>query len=326
MPISFQHTHRMLNVGCGQRYHPSWTNLDLIHSDSSVLQHDLLTGLPFDDNHFDVVYHSHVLEHLSSEDGAAMIRECFRVLKPGGIMRVVVPDLEQIARLYLQQHDRACQGDEQAKANYDWMKLELLDQMVRQRSGGAMAHFITGKPITNPEFVLSRLGCEFEVCVAGHDLGRTVREGRSREGEGGSTSQVSAVGQWWYRLRKKLAIRTVRILMGRKMRKAFEEVIFRSQGEVHRWMYDRYSLQQLCTQCGFVEPQVCTAFDSQIENFAEYELDSKGGLVRKPDSLFFECGKLGARVQDSCGQGQKEDGELDSSKSGRKELELLAQV
>ncbi len=55
---------------------------------------DLVKGIPANENTLDVVYHSHLLEHLSYKEGIAFVAACYRVLKPGGIMRVLVPDLE----------------------------------------------------------------------------------------------------------------------------------------------------------------------------------------------------------------------------------------
>jgi SAM-dependent methyltransferase len=283
---------KMLNVGCGRCYHDAWVNLDLNHSDTAVLQHDLIKGLPFKDNHFDAVYHSHVLEHLAPDEGAAMIRECYRVLKPNGILRVVVPDLEQIARLYLQQHELACQGDKVAMANYDWMKLELIDQMVRRRSGGRMGQFITSPVISNPEFVLSRLGSEFNLCLAAVRQEQASQAGTSRV----QNQRNQARSYWLSRIKKRgqqlhqlWVLKFIGLMLGKKMRQACEEGIFRSQGEVHRWMYDRHSLNQLCLQCGFVNCTLQSAFDSQIQSFNDYQLDEIDGRVRKPDSLFFEC-------------------------------------
>ncbi len=54
-------------------------------------------GIPFPDRSFDVVYHSHVLEHLSKSEASKFLKECSRVLRPQGVLRVVVPDLEEIA-------------------------------------------------------------------------------------------------------------------------------------------------------------------------------------------------------------------------------------
>lgn len=284
---------KMLNIGCGRCYHPDWVNLDLNHSDPSVLQHDISQGIPFADNHFDCVYHSHVLEHLTPDDGMAFIRECLRVLRPGGILRIVVPDLEQIARLYLQQHELACQGDERAIANYDWMKLELIDQMVRRNSGGRMGQFITSPMISNPDFVISRLGNEFDQCLSAsrpvsslHQLSPQLKTVSRR-----LRQRFAGLKKLSFKARFKLALRISRILLGRKMERAFEEGAFRSEGEIHRWMYDLHSLNQLCRQCGFEECSSRTAFESQIERFDQFQLDSVNGKVRKPDSLFFECRK-----------------------------------
>jgi hypothetical protein len=76
------------------------------------------------------------------------------VLKPGGIIRIAVPDLEVIIRLYLEKLEN---GNE---ADYDWMMLELYDQEVRNRSGGEMLNYFKQDEIPNLDFVLSRIGFE----------------------------------------------------------------------------------------------------------------------------------------------------------------------
>ena len=55
---------KYLNVGCGSRFHSEWINLDSRPSHPDIQFHDLREGIPFTDNSFEVVYHSHVLEHL----------------------------------------------------------------------------------------------------------------------------------------------------------------------------------------------------------------------------------------------------------------------
>ena len=92
----------MLNLGCGKTFHRDWVNVDFISSGPEVISHDLTQGIPFSSETFDVVYHSHVLEHFTALQGDFFIKECFRVLKPGGILRIAVPDLETIVRNYLQ--------------------------------------------------------------------------------------------------------------------------------------------------------------------------------------------------------------------------------
>ena len=51
-----------LNLGCGDRYHPDWTNINFTSTGGGVIAHNLKQGIPFPDESFDVVYHSHVLE------------------------------------------------------------------------------------------------------------------------------------------------------------------------------------------------------------------------------------------------------------------------
>ena len=68
---------------------------------------------------------------------------------------------------------------------------------------------------------------------------------------------------------------------------------FRSEGEVHQWMYDRYSLTIILRSLGFNEIQIIGAFDSYIKDWESFNLDGKNGIVRKPDSLFIEARKIG---------------------------------
>ena len=273
-------TSRLLNVGCGRRYDRRWVNLDLSSRDASVVQYDINKGIPFADGSFDAVYHSHVLEHLKPDQGERLLQECFRVLAPGGVLRIVVPDLETIARLYLQKHEQAWSGDEDAAVDYNWMKMELLDQLVRDQSGGRMGPYMASSAIENSDFVRQRVGDEFSVCRATTKI-ETVRK----------PSLMLRFRTVTRAFRERWARRCVRWLLGRKKAAALREGLFRGQGEIHRWMYDRYSLRQLCSQFGFADFKVCTAFQSGIEDYVQYHLDADQEAIRKPDSLFIECVK-----------------------------------
>lgn len=105
-----------LNLGCGMTVVEGWINVDYslgarltqlpvlgwlakklglfnVQWDSRIKLHDLRKTLPWQDASVDVVYSSHTLEHMSREDGRSLLIECLRVLKPGGLLRIVVPDL-----------------------------------------------------------------------------------------------------------------------------------------------------------------------------------------------------------------------------------------
>jgi len=67
---------------------------------SGISRLDITKPLPFLDGSFDSVYSSHTLEHLYLSQTQALLRECFRVLRPGGVARMLVPDLRAICEEY----------------------------------------------------------------------------------------------------------------------------------------------------------------------------------------------------------------------------------
>lgn len=99
--------------------------------DPDTVLWDLSKGVPYADQTFDVVYHSHVLEHIDREYAAGFMAECHRVLRPGGLLRVVVPDLEQMARRYLSALDSS-ETQETLRLHCEATD-EIFDQMVRRR-------------------------------------------------------------------------------------------------------------------------------------------------------------------------------------------------
>jgi len=278
----------MLNLGCGEKFHKKWVNIDFASHHENVIAHNLLKGIPFDENVFDVVYHSHVLEHFARGDGKAFITECYRVLKPGGILRVAVPDLEQIVKNYLQCLDGALVGDKESTYNYEWIMLELYDQTVRNQSGGEMAKFFYKENIENEEFVFSRIGQE----------GKQIRDKFLNARIKSTISEDSIKDeQAKNRLSKfKFYISRLKNLLSRKDRKKADNTNlyaeigrFRLGGEIHQWMYDRYSLGKLLDDTGFANIQVTTAFNSMIPDWNYFELESRNGFIYKPDSLFVEA-------------------------------------
>lgn len=259
--MSLQKTNKKyLNLGCGGRFHSEWTNVDFYSTGPGVLAHDLTKKLPFPDNSFDVVYHSHVLEHFSKNDAPNFLAECSRVLKAGGIIRVVVPDLEQIARLYLAILDKAKQGDQLAAKKYEWILIELFDQMVRNVPGGEMLTYWRQNPMPAEEFVIERVGSEVLNVL------KILRNPASSH------------------LHVELADSSIRdpLQIGK----------FRLSGEVHQWMYDEFSLTSILLNTGFCNVCKCAAHESMIPDFNSYLLDLEpDGTVRKPESLFMEARK-----------------------------------
>src|SRR5216683_625286 len=94
---------RMINVGCGERFLAAseWINLDFSSRSPAVATYNLLKGIPLPSDFADLVYSSHVLEHFDKHQAAALLLEMKRVVKPGGYVRIVVPDLEEVCINYL---------------------------------------------------------------------------------------------------------------------------------------------------------------------------------------------------------------------------------
>lgn len=87
-----------LNLGAGGHAREGWMSLDLGGGDVNV---DLRWGLPFDDDSADLVYFAHALEHFRYKSEAKpILMEVRRVLRPGGRMRLIVPDMEVYLRSY----------------------------------------------------------------------------------------------------------------------------------------------------------------------------------------------------------------------------------
>ena len=277
-----------LNIGCGQRFCPDWTNIDYVGRDG-VLAHDLLKGLPFPDESFDVVYHSHVLEHISKPDAVSFIRECYRVLKPNGTLRVVIPDLELLVRNYLGKLEEVRLGSEKEYVNYEWTVIHLLDQLVRANSGGEMARFLSER---------NDLDLEFIIDTCGDEVAEIARESRAKKIKTPLKNNGSATTKKKSRI-KGIIRQTLKVICNKykKVQCSDEDefdkqVAFRRTGEVHQWMYDEISLKKLLLDCGFINILLTSATESSIENWSSFNLDtSKDGSIFHTDSLFMEASR-----------------------------------
>jgi predicted SAM-dependent methyltransferase len=91
-----------LQLGAGEHPHPGWLNTDLhdYGHGSELVYLDVRRRFPLPDESFDVVYSEHMIEHLTYAEGQLCLRECFRVLRAGGAIRIATPSLQRLARLY----------------------------------------------------------------------------------------------------------------------------------------------------------------------------------------------------------------------------------
>lgn len=119
-----------INVGCGMSPTPGWVNIDNSPSvrlaglprltstldklnvlpqgskryiewcKSNDVRYGTALDLPVSDNSVDVIYTSHMVEHLDKATAQAFLAEALRALKPDGIIRIAVPDLERFVDMY----------------------------------------------------------------------------------------------------------------------------------------------------------------------------------------------------------------------------------
>jgi predicted SAM-dependent methyltransferase len=97
-----EHEVRKLHLGAGEHPRPGWLNTDLhdYGRPEELVYLDARRPFPLPDASFDFVFSEHMLEHLSYAEGLQCLRECLRVLRPGGRIRIATPSLERLVRLY----------------------------------------------------------------------------------------------------------------------------------------------------------------------------------------------------------------------------------
>jgi predicted SAM-dependent methyltransferase len=157
-----------LNLGCGHVQPEGWINVDgslrawvasrLTPLDSllvrvgawpptefngSTVFVNLRRRLPWGDATIDAIYLGEVLEHFTRDDGHYLLGECFRMLKPAGIIRLRVPDNARFWRNYLREFDeiQAKPRGEWTLSHTRWIEMFFRDIAVRRRWIGSYGHF-----------------------------------------------------------------------------------------------------------------------------------------------------------------------------------------
>ena len=99
-------TNLKLNLGCGRNIKEGWVNVDFAERENKLdIVCDLSKEFPFDENSCSYIYSEHLIEHLEWLDGHNLLKNCFRSLQSGGVLRTVFPNFEAIFRAYIEKND-----------------------------------------------------------------------------------------------------------------------------------------------------------------------------------------------------------------------------
>ena len=104
-----------LDLGCGRNCHENLTNLDYLWHPGVDVCWDIQKGIPFSDGSLKGIFSEHCFEHFPLEAAFFLMRECRRVLVPGGILRIVVPD----AGMYLDCYHQRSKGTGKEKFPFE---------------------------------------------------------------------------------------------------------------------------------------------------------------------------------------------------------------
>jgi predicted SAM-dependent methyltransferase len=149
-----------VNLGSGLRVAPGWINIDgslktlmagrpdfviglaykfltdnqamspeqfrAVLSNNIFVQHNLKYGIPLHDSSADFIFTSHTLHHFYRDEAQALLQDAFRVLKPGGTIRIAVPNLEYIFSLYQR-------GERERALGYFFYSSQPRNQLSRRR-------------------------------------------------------------------------------------------------------------------------------------------------------------------------------------------------
>jgi SAM-dependent methyltransferase len=266
-----------------------WTNLKfsvLPHPRGRPIAHyDIRKPLPFAADTFDAVYALHIIEHLTPEEANRFVAEIRRVLQPGGIFRISTPDLESIVRAYLQRLEECSrQSTEHNIVKYDWAVLELLDQMVRDRSGGHMQETVK-RGHYDADYAHERYGDVFD---------EFYRPPSSEHPEPRKTL--------WERISSKSPRELPRVICWKVSDLVFSWLQSWKSGQLggdprktkesNLWTYDRLSLRLLLEEQGFKNFSVKHYAQSDIVGWERYNLDRSGyGDHAIEPSLYVEARK-----------------------------------
>src|SRR4030095_11960557 len=142
------HSVRKLQLGAGENYVDGWLNTD-IEPKASGAYLDATSTYPFPSGSFHYVFAEHLIEHLPWEDGLKMLKECHRVLAPGGKIRIVTPNLSKL--IYLLNDGTDVESREFVEASrrlFGWPDTPVMPAYILNKVMHEWGHQFVYDPVT----------------------------------------------------------------------------------------------------------------------------------------------------------------------------------
>ena len=270
-----------INLACGPVFldNFNWINFDYASLSKAVKKANLLKRLPLKQETADLVYSSHFLEHIPYTKVIDFLNEILRILKPGGVVRLVLPDLENMANSYVNLRKL---GDHQ-KA--DFLVLEMIDQCVRNIRGGQLGVFyskIKDHPDQHKsmnEFIKERTGEDLTTC--------SFQQKHNYISSINFTSILAAIARrierYWIKI----------VVLGLPSVFRDQNISLADIGERHHWVWDFYSLKKVLEAVGFLDVKRVSASTSIFKDFPFYplDLDDNGKPRKGAESMYIEATK-----------------------------------
>ncbi|RJR08391.1 methyltransferase domain-containing protein [Candidatus Parcubacteria bacterium] len=117
-----------LNLGSGGHRLAGWANLDI--SNTAEIRCDLRGPLPYNTETVSYIFSEHFIEHLDEVDGFKLFKECYRVLVPGGKLRISCPDLEQYVKAYLNWKNEARADSKMFNSGTNYLNYAILGEAL----------------------------------------------------------------------------------------------------------------------------------------------------------------------------------------------------
>ena len=265
----------LVNLACGARYinQSNWINLDFNSESKNVIKANLINKIPLENNSVDFVYSSHFIEHLDNKDLNKLLDEIYRILKPGGILRLSTPNFEYLVKEYVNLLKEKELNNE-IKNKIKYLKLLIIDQFFRIKSGGNLKSFYLN---LNENLI--------KYC---QEIGGDFKKNKKKDEKFRTKLSRITVQKVFYKLRIIIALLIVP--------KFFKEknISMSQPGELHKWIYDYFKLKDILIKNGFVKVYKLQAgetnsrFDSAVKDLelTNSKVDRKG-----KSNLIVECKK-----------------------------------